>query len=1108
MVVAQKSRGELDAAPVRPPSTTTQTIAANPPRPDYHPASFSPHHSAGRRLVTAGTSATNLWAYSFRETSRQKSQFCIGCCSVCLVVFAVALLMTVMTITPVIFLSLAEKTSGETDMTMWADWNSGFSLLNYTKAQEVLYDIELFTYNTPRVARYPLQYYIPDSCQGWDPQNPGNTTFTYTGPTTDPSEDAATQAAKETLRQRCQVDPDRCIKNMCSKTMALWFWLIDSDLENEYGIGRAWEYPPVPKDSVYFGSRSARAMGIEVDDLIFLSFDAYMFSTTYNTVKRSAGINDATFYNVMTVNVPLRVAAIYDEDGSNKFPQWTRSQYNAILEYGTILEAIAPFFHPSYPLTFRQLLTTASQNRAQYGEANQIVFACDKPRFKCYLDSNFANVATKLLTWGSIIRFRLGFDIVNVGLDALGSLRSVSTFSQFLSLITSIVVALFVGLSCFLIYNLLMVSVETKTFELGILRMIGQTRGGIVHMILMQAATYSIPAWGIGLALAQIGFVAGKRFLESIANISISPWLTPSSVAVATILGIVVPAIAAILPIRQALSGNLRDALDKRHSKVKPVMITIERSGPGSLASILPNACTGALLAALAFGIYYLVPKALVDNNLALLFNLFMALLLGMLLGMVMLSFNVQPVAEKIILTALLMVVFFENAAIHALVSQNLVAHRLRNRKTATMFAFSLAFIIFLSVNLSVELNGMEFDQMQKIGAQIRVSNENNGNGIPADAIAKIEELCHANRPFVVDWSYSSASMREIDSSVINTQLANLGRIATFDIEVFAVSPNFFNIPEPDSKVYIIGESDSTLSALSVSEQLYTYKGQHSAAISTILRKELAITELSGGESNFTDSFLLQTTVKGADTRSQTQYNVLQPMAFLDSAPYATMTKFPLTGRTGAIVSFPTFVDLSNGRLKSVEEVPITSIHIALDISASEYALRLGEFAEALGELVINTDTSLANLKKEIDDIQSSRQLLSTIFNLATILVMLITLFSLNGCMYTNITEQGKELGVLRALGVTKWGIFRVCTYEAFVLTSAAGLLGGLIGAAIGWSMAAQRAIMTQTPVGFPFPWDITAVAICASVISSFISTTGPVYGLIGKRKIVAILRD
>ncbi|KAJ3169466.1 hypothetical protein HDU88_000655 [Geranomyces variabilis] len=1035
---------------------------------------------ASRKVLAATSAVSNLWRYSLRETSRQKSQFCIGCCSVCLVVFAVALLMTVMAITPLIFLSLAERISGETDLTAWADWNGGFYHLNYTKAASLLADNQDYSYSTPRVSRYGLSLYAAKSCSDWSNAAPTDVRFTY------------------------QCGPS-CIDSQCSLGTGVYAWLIDTERERDFQIGRAWSLPPVPKDGIYIGSRTARALKLSVGDYVILSDDAFMFGTLYSQVKAST-ITTPGFQDIKNVNIPLVVKAIYQEDGSNKWPQWTATDYNVVLEYSTILEVAAPYYHPTYPQAFRNALVAAGRNLAQYGEANQLIFVCGIPRTACYSDSNYGNIAIRLLAWGSKIRFRLGFDEVDVGLDVLGTLKNVSTFSQFLSLITSIVVALFVGLSCFLIYNLLMVSVETKTFELGILRMIGQTRGGVIVMILMQAATYAIPAWAVGLVLAQILFVVGKRFLENIANITISSRLTTSSIALATVLGIGVPAIAAILPIRQALSGNLRDALDKRHSKVKPVIITIERSGPGSLASILPNALTGLVLASVTFSIYYLVPKALVDNNLALLFNIFMALLLGMLLGMVMLSFNVQPMVEKIILTMLLILVFFENAAVHSLVAQNLVAHRMRNRKTATMFAFSLAFIIFLSVNLTVELDSMEFDKMKSVGAQIRIANADDPTGIGPLLVAQIETTLEAARPFVIDWSARSVANRRFDSAIQDTKLTNLGRIVTYDINIVAVTPNWFNIPEPDPNIFIVGESDPIAAGLSISEQLYTYKGQRSAAISTIMRQNLAIAQVDG-RSNFSDAFLVKTTLSGS-AKVKTQYNVLEPASFLDQAPYAVMTKFPKSARTTALVSFPTLVDLSNGRIASVDDIPIQSIHVALDTSSPGYASKLGELVDTLGDVVRGTGASVLSLKKEIDDIQSSRQLLSTIFNLATVLVMLITLFSLNGCMYTNITEQGKELGVLRALGVTKWGIFRVYTYEAFVLTSAAGVLGTLIGAAIGWSMAAQRSLMTQVPVGFPFPWSLAGIAILASLACSVVSTTGPVYALVGKRTIVSILRE
>ena len=55
----------------------------------------------------------------------------------------------------------------------------------------------------------------------------------------------------------------------------------------------------------------------------------------------------------------------------------------------------------------------------------------------------------------------------------------------FLGLIFDIIVLLFVILSILLIYSLLMVSVETKTFEFGVMRMVGLSKGGIISMIIL-----------------------------------------------------------------------------------------------------------------------------------------------------------------------------------------------------------------------------------------------------------------------------------------------------------------------------------------------------------------------------------------------------------------------------------------------------------------------------------------------------------------------------------------------------------------------------------------------------------------------------------------------
>jgi len=54
-------------------------------------------------------------------------------------------------------------------------------------------------------------------------------------------------------------------------------------------------------------------------------------------------------------------------------------------------------------------------------------------------------------------------------LDALDETRF---FSLFLGLILNVVIVILLGLSVLLIYSLLMVNVETRTFELGVMRLV------------------------------------------------------------------------------------------------------------------------------------------------------------------------------------------------------------------------------------------------------------------------------------------------------------------------------------------------------------------------------------------------------------------------------------------------------------------------------------------------------------------------------------------------------------------------------------------------------------------------------------------------------------
>ena len=126
-------------------------------------------------------------------------------------------------------------------------------------------------------------------------------------------------------------------------------------------------------------------------------------------------------------------------------------------------------------------------------------------------------------------------------------------FSQailMLGLIFDIIILLFVILSVLLIYSLLLISVESKTFEFGVMRMVGLNTTGIIAMILIQGFMFVVPSLLVGFILAppSINGIYGVLFTEDM-GIDLTPVPTAFSVFQALAIGILIPILSSIVPI-------------------------------------------------------------------------------------------------------------------------------------------------------------------------------------------------------------------------------------------------------------------------------------------------------------------------------------------------------------------------------------------------------------------------------------------------------------------------------------------------------------------------------------------------------------------------------
>ena len=210
-----------------------------------------------------------------------------------------------------------------------------------------------------------------------------------------------------------------------------------------------------------------------------------------------------------------------------------------------------------------------------YHYANFIVGTLPGERYEWYENSNFEDTTKDVLGEIQQLVEDMGIFNINIQPSLLIYLKPWSYAVLFIGLVFDILLIVFVAVSTLLIYSLLLISVETKTFEIGVMRLVGLTKMGFVAMIFTQACMFVLPA-------VISGFIAFFPIIHMLYaslfkdDLGYMPSIVPSGSAVllAFLIGILIPLFSSIVPIRTALSTNLNDALNTNRSKSTGVLIS------------------------------------------------------------------------------------------------------------------------------------------------------------------------------------------------------------------------------------------------------------------------------------------------------------------------------------------------------------------------------------------------------------------------------------------------------------------------------------------------------------------------------------------------------
>ena len=170
----------------------------------------------------------------------------------------------------------------------------------------------------------------------------------------------------------------------------------------------------------------------------------------------------------------------------------------------------------------------------------------------------------------------LGFYNTRSFPDLLNELELFSYAVLFIGLIFDVLLLIFVIVAILLVFSLLLISVETKAFEFGVMRLVGLTKRGFVAMVITQAGMFVLPA-------VISAFIFSFPLIYLIYSWSIAdklgymPSVTPSGRATlnALFLGVIIPLLSAIIPVRRGLRANITEALDATRSRAKGSEVTI-----------------------------------------------------------------------------------------------------------------------------------------------------------------------------------------------------------------------------------------------------------------------------------------------------------------------------------------------------------------------------------------------------------------------------------------------------------------------------------------------------------------------------------------------------
>lgn len=162
------------------------------------------------------------------------------------------------------------------------------------------------------------------------------------------------------------------------------------------------------------------------------------------------------------------------------------------VEYDSLLSLISRYLPD--PLDMNPDFIAFLQREDLLNEyADQLLLQLPQPRSAHYLQP-FDEVMDTVQGHMAYAEEALGYFPINVEAFLLQDFKLSQLSVTFLQLIFNLVMLLLFAISVLLIYSLLMLSVESKSFEFGVMRMVGLAKDKVIALVILQSFMFVVPS--------------------------------------------------------------------------------------------------------------------------------------------------------------------------------------------------------------------------------------------------------------------------------------------------------------------------------------------------------------------------------------------------------------------------------------------------------------------------------------------------------------------------------------------------------------------------------------------------------------------------------------